>query len=279
MKPNLARLLINYCIVDNNRRLAFLIILFLLSLTPDSFGQVGVTGCLSHDFGIDAGLYSNKIEFGTATEPASPAGSIDWFNSAVSGKNGYGVIDESSPATIQTLLQTQANPTYIRHMVGSGIYNITSNHLMIDALWARDHFGGTGGTDMTSYNTASKNGEDPAIWDPGPQNVLGKNDLIDVGGFMFREGITLDDHLWFVGLINRAEPGGDAYMDFEFFVENVTYTPGTGFSSGGPQLGHTAFTFESTAGPDYGKITKVGDFIFNVSLSGGGSTPGVEVRL
>jgi hypothetical protein len=279
MRPEKNSLLIKNIILKKKWKVAMACLIWLLWGTLQVTAQIGTTGCLSHDFGIDAGLYSNKIEFGTATEPASPSGSIDWFNFSVSGKNGYGIIDESSPATIQTLLQTQANPTYIRHMAGTGIYNIMSNHLMIDALWARDHFGGTGGVDMTSYNTASKNGEDPAIWDPGPQNVLGKNDLIDVGGFMFREGITLDDHLWFVGLINRAEPGGDAYMDFEFFVDDVTYTPGTGFSSGGPQLGHTAFTFESTPGPDYGKITKVGDFIFNVSLTGGGSTPGVEVRL
>jgi hypothetical protein len=74
---------------------------------------------------------------------------------------------------------------------------------LVDAVWARDHFGGTGGTDLTSFNTASKNGEDPAIWDPGPQNVLGKNDLIDIGRHMFRN-IAVDaniNDLWFTGLM------------------------------------------------------------------------------
>ncbi len=252
------------------RKTAIIFFLFPFWGLSHLFAQIGTTGCLSHNFGIDAGLYSNTIEYGSAT-PAS--GSADWFFSAGVGGIGYGVIDESNPLILKALLQSPGNPTYVRHMKGN-INSLESNHLMIDAVWARDNFGGTGGTDLTSFNTASKNGEDPAIWDPGPQNVLGKNDLIDVGGFMYRDGVTLDDNLWFVGLINRAEPGGDAYMDFEFFVENVTYTPGAGFSSGGAQLGHTAFNFDSS-----GNITKVGDFIFNVSLTGGGTNPGIEVRL
>ena len=245
-------------------------LIFLMSFigTPQLLAQT--TGCLAHSFGIDAGLYSNVKEFGSAV---MVAGSEDWFYSVGNGGGGYGVIDESNPLAIKTLLQTESNPTYIRHMSGN-INSLANDHLMIDAIWARDQFGGTGGIDGTSFNTASKNGEDPAIWDPGPQNVLGKNDLIDTGGFMFRDGKTLNDNLWFVGLINRAEPGGDAYMDFEFFAEQVSYSAGAGFSSGGPQLGHTAFNFDAS-----GNITKVGDFIFNLSLTGGGTIPGLEVRL
>ena len=43
--------------------------------------------------------------------------------------------------------------------------SITHGQILLDALWARDEFGGTGYTDPTSFETASKNGEDPAIWD------------------------------------------------------------------------------------------------------------------
>ncbi len=257
------------------KRLFIPIFLLLVSFfgQPELRAQISTTGCLSYNFGVDAGLFSNIIEFGSAT-PA--AGSKDWFFSAGSA---LGIIDESDPTTLMALLQAPGNPTYERRM-NTGISSLVNNQIMIDGVWAKDHFGGTGGIDGTSYNTASKNGEDPAIWDPGEQNVLGKNDLIDVGGHMFRDGPALTDHLWFVGLINRAEPGGDAYMDFEFFVERLAYTPGAGFTSGGPQLGHTAFTFDPVA--DVGgfhKITTVGDFIFNMSLTGGGSTPEVEVRL
>jgi len=248
------------------RAILFSLLLYALVAKPAD-AQVSTTGCLSYNFGVDAGLFSNIIEFGTGS-PA--AGSKDWFFSAGAG---LGVIDESNPSEIQTILTTESNPTYERRM-NTGISSLISNQLMIDGVWARDHFGGTGGTDETMYATASKNGEDPAIWDPGTGNVLGKNDLIDVAGHMFRDGPTLEDHLWFVGLINRAEPGGDAYMDFEFFIEKISYSAGAGFSTGGPDLGHTAFTFNSS-----GAITRVGDFIFNMMLTGGGSTPGIEIRL
>lgn len=230
--------------------------------------QTSNTGCVGGGFGIDAGLYSNTIEFGTGT-PA--AGSNDWFTA--SGGSGVGVVNVTTSATIQALLQGGGNPTYETRM-SSGLNSIQGGRVLIDAVFARDNFGGSGHTDQTAYETASKNGEDPAIWDPGPMNVLGKNDLIDVAGHMFRAGTTLQDDLWFVGMINRAEPGGDAYLDFEFYVQEVTYNASTGFSSGGPDLGHTAFQFDGS-----GNITRTGDLIFTCDLLGGGTDPEVNVRI
>lgn len=225
-------------------------------------------GCLTGRFGIDAGLYSGVIEFGSVVEPATPPQSNDWFE----GAEGLGVIDETDPTTLQTLLMAPGNPTYERRMAAD-LVSINEGQIWIDAVFTRDQFGGTGAIDPTSFLTASKNGEDPAIWDPGPSNVLGKNDIVDLGGMMFRDGETLEDgDLWFVGLFNMAEPGGASYMDFEFFVEDVQYEPATGFTSGGPQLGHTAYTFN----PD-GSIATIGDFIFSVALLGSG--PEVEIRL
>ncbi|MDO8367672.1 MAG: hypothetical protein Q7T20_12805 [Saprospiraceae bacterium] len=244
-----------------------LCMLFLGLLSFEGLAQVNNNGCVAGGFGIDAGLYSNIIEFGTG---APAAGSKDWFYSAGSGLS---VIDVSNAAAIQALLQGPGNPNYEARM-NSGMSSIVNGQIMIDAIFARDQFGGTGGIDQTSYNTASKNGEDPAIWDPGAANVLGKNDLIDVAGHMFRDGTDNNSNLWFAGLINRAEPGGDAYMDFEFFVEEVLYNPATGFTSGGPQLGHTAFTFDGG-----GNLTKIGDIILNVALTGGGEVVGVESRI
>ncbi|HEV7349824.1 hypothetical protein [Telluribacter sp.] len=240
-----------------------------------SRAQILSTGAVKANFGVDAGLYSGTVEFGLGS-PA--AGTNDWFN----GPSGRGLIRELYPDSIKTLLQTSANPTYERRMKGnlSSFVDVagTKSQILIDGVWARDHFGGTGGTDQTSYTTASKNGEDPAIWSPGSSNVLGKNDLLDVAGHMVRDIDTdpanAKNNLWFFGIINRAEPGGDAYMDFEFFAKSISYTPGSGFTSGGADLGHTAFQFDAQ-----GNITKVGDFIFNVALTGGGSTPTIEVRV
>lgn len=246
------------------------IIISAIILRSDEAGILAqaTNGCLSGRFGIDAGLYSGVIEYGSAIEPASIPRSNDWFD----GVEGLGVIDATNPIALETLLMAPGNPTYEQRMAANPV-SINEGQIWIDAVYARDQFGGTGAIDPTSFLTASKNGEDPAIWDPGPSNVLGKNDIVDVAGMMFRDGITLEGgDLWFVGLFNMAEPGGVSYMDFEFFIENVQYDPATGFTSGGPQLGHTAYTFS----PD-GSIASVGDFIFSVSLLGSG--PEVDIRL
>jgi len=214
------------------------------------------------DFGIDRNIYSI-------------AGQFDWFE----GSGGNGVISEdpSLVSSLTTLLQTSANPLYEAPQK-VGIASKFGGKILIDAIYAKDQFGGTGHIDQTSYVQASKNGENPAIWKPGPANVLGKNDIIDIAGFMFRDGETIDDNLYFVGIFNMAEPGGTSYMDFEFFVEDVQYSPSTGFQSGGPQLGHTAYNFiPDPANPGQHVISKIGDFIFSVSLLSSG--PVVETRL
>jgi hypothetical protein len=233
--------------------------------------QVSSDGCVVAGFGIDAGLYSGIVEYGAGVEPVSPR-SNDWFLGAA----GRGIIDESNTATLKTLLQTpNTNPLYTSRMK-YGLVSKVGGQILIDGVFARDYFGGTGFRDQTTYLTASKNGEDPAIWDPGEMNVLGKNDIIDAGGHMFRDGEGLTSNLWFVGLFNMAEPGGTAYMDFEFYVNSISVIPRAGggikFTSGGPQLGHTAYTFSQG-----GNITKIGDFIFSVALSG--QTTVVETRL
>lgn len=239
--------------------------------TLSSYAQINNSGCVTGGFGIDGGLYSNIIEFGMGTPAAN---SNDWFYAAGQGGTGSGVLSLANSAGIQTLLQGSGNPTYETRM-NSGLYSIVDGQIRIDAVFARDQFGGTGGIDNTSFVTASKNGEDPANWAPGPANVLGKNDLIDMGGFMFRDNTTmLNSDLWFIGLINRAEPGGAAYMDFEFFVQDITYNATTGFDSAGPDMGHTAFQFDAS-----GNITRMGDFIMTFDLESGGTVPMIGFRI
>lgn len=209
--------------------------------------QINTNGCTTGGFGINSILYTNTT-YGT---PNPPGGPIDWFV----GNGGRNVIDTSNKAAIRANLMNMAliNPGYIVRMNGQmiskvDVVNSQKYKLLIDAVMARDNFGGTGATDTTAFAISSKNAQDPAVWGPGATNVLGKNDLIDVGAHMFREIDSTStpkfNHLWFVGLINRAEPGGSAYMDFEFFVKKVTFTP-YHFSSGGPDLGHTSFTFNT----------------------------------
>lgn len=261
-----------------SRKATVIFIFVLFCVTHTVVAQIDNNGCVGANFGIDAGLYSGTIEYG---DGSPSTGTLDWFQ----GASGFGVIDEGQTAALTALLMAGGNPIYEARM-NTSFSSIVNGQIRMEAMYARDYFGGSGYSDNTSFETASKNGQDPASWDIGQAQVLGKNDLIDVAGFMFRDGDNLisgiPSDLWFVGLINRADPGGSAYMDFEFFVQDLQFTPnpvagdpGEGnFSSGGPQMGHTAYQFDQTTG----EITSVGDFIFNTSLEGG-VTPNVQLRL
>ncbi len=251
-----------------------IILIFCCNFSFSLYSQIDNTGCVGANFGIDAGLYSGIIEYGNGT-PAG--GTSDWFT----GTSGQGVISEVNTSSLTSLLMAGGNPLYEVRMSNEP-NSVVNNQVLLNGVYARDFFGGTGHIDITSYETASKNGEDPAIWDIGQANVLGKNDIINIAGHMLRDGPNITDDLWFYGIINRAEPGGSAYMDFEFFVEDVgvVSTPVSGdlgegyFTSGGPNLGHTAFTFNAG-----GQIETMGDFIFNTSLINGGSVADVELRI
>ncbi len=92
---------------------------------------------------------------------------------------------------------------------------------------------------------------------------------------MFRDVTSTSDNLIFTGIINRAEPGGSAYMDFEFFIQNVEVNlPTYKFTTGGPDMGHTSFRFAAD-----GSLAQLGDMIYNVSLTNGGAEAIVEVRV
>jgi hypothetical protein len=127
--------------------------------------QINTNGCSLADFGINAVLYSNTT-FTTGT-PLPPSGTVDWFKAT--GGTGRNVIDQTNASTIETLLQGTWNPEYEARMNGSvfskaDIVSGTQYRKMIDAVWARDRFGGAGATDPTAFVVSSKNGDDPVSY-------------------------------------------------------------------------------------------------------------------
>lgn len=224
------------------------------------------SGCVTNGWGVDAGVYSGVIEFGSGVEPAAPR-SRDWFQ----GASGEGIINEATTNSIRTLLQGSPNPEYeVRMKVP--VLTFLNGKTMIDGVFSRDEFGGSGATDRTAYTSASKNGDDPANWFTGTSQVSNKNDIIDIGGHMWAEGpdYTTSD-LWFSGFVNMADPGGAAYADFEFYVNQLIYNGTTQkISSGGSDLGHTAFQFSN------GNVSKIGDFIVAGNL---GTSIGFDIRI
>ena len=246
----------------------YLLLVISLLLAGKTSAQIDNTGCVGANFGIDADFYSGALQYGTHGT-TSATGTLDWFQ----GSTGKGVISQANAATIQSQLQAGGNPT-VEARMSYPIFSKVDNKLWIDAVYGRDNFGGTGFVDATSYVSSAKNAQDPGIWPTGPANVLGKNDLIDVAGFMQRNGPYNSSDLWFYGLAIRAEPGGSAYLDFEFYIAELSYSAADGFSTGGPDLGHTAFLFDGT-----GNVTRLGDLIFNTSMTNGGTTANVELRI
>ena len=253
---------------------AFRILLAVQFSTAIFFGseicsaQIDNNGCVSGNVGIDGDVYSGALTFGSHS-PATPGGTDDWF----AGTTGSAIITTANQANINALLQGTGDPTYEARM-NAFFGAIVNGNTWYDAVFARDNFGGTGFVDPTAFPVSSKNTQPPPSWSAGPANVLGKNDLLDVAAHVRRNGTSNTDDLYLSGLISRAEPGGAAYMDMEFFIENVKYTSGVGFSSAGVDLGHTAFRFDAL-----GNLTKMGDILVNISLLSGGTQPDLQMRI
>lgn len=190
-----------------------LLLFFILGINNSFSQNIDNNGCVLGNFGIDGDLYSGSLIYGD-TSPATPQGTDDWFTGATG--TGVGVIQTTNSAAIKALLQGTGDPVFEARM--NGYFGaVVNGRIWYDAVYARDNFGGTGFVDPTAFPVSSKNTQPPSSWSAGPANVLGKNDLLDVAAHIRRSGSTNASPLFLTGLISRAEPGGAAYMDMEFF--------------------------------------------------------------
>lgn len=232
-------------------------VLLILVLVP-LFGQTLESGCSEAGFGIDADTRAEISYFGNEAAPVT--NTDDWF--AGTGTTGIGVLDTTGSWQIYNAISNGLNMTWLQGMAYP--QNIVLNgHRLHDASYARDYYGGSNATDYTSYVQASKNGEDPADWDTGPHNVLGKNDLIDCYGHLRRDGISVSDHLWMYLGFSRIANSGSSYFDAELYVKPMDYDPvSNSFPSGGPDDGHTAWQFDAM-----GNIIRVGDLVTTCHFS------------
>ncbi len=229
------------------------------------------SGGFRSNFGVDADILANILERGTG----AASGLDDWFKLTNNG-SGFGFIDTSNaqnlynfysiPANINKTFEKRSNFGY------QATFGTSANKRFIDALFARENYGGTYSglnlNDSTMYAIASKNGEAPSIWSPGVGNVANKNDILDIYGLCQRNGFSYTDSIYvFAGLTLNSNTGA-RYVDFEFFQAPVAYIskPLPVFTDGGAlEEGHTAFKFNST-----GKPVKAGDMIFAVEIVAGG---------
>ncbi len=252
------------------RFLFFLVFLFQLNLVIIAQNTVE-DGCDAASFGIDGDLYANDSKFGNI---AGSNSTDDWFENAITsaGRIGKGVISQEFLADWSDPFFINTNPAFLGGL--SQTPNTILNGIRWqDGLYARDYFGGPGNTDLTSFVSASKNGEDPAIWNDGPQNITPKNDIIDCLAHLRRDGVTIDNNLWLMVGFSRISNNGESYLDAEFYTTRMTYSGTNGFSTGGPDEGHTSWKFDAA-----GKIIQAGDLAMAVNFSTT-STPLIDLRI
>ncbi len=248
-----------------------ILILFLLITPFLALSQVLTNGCDEANFGVDADVNANGSQFGSTQ--SNQNNTDDWFyNPGVYLGSGVGIIDTTGAFQMQQALQSGANNEMLIGM-SIPLNSLNSNGTRnLDAIYARDQYGGTQATDNTAYTSASKNGENPEIWNTGPMNVTPKNDLIDCYGHLRRNGAGGTDDLWLFTSFSRVANTGSSYFDVELYASDIYYN-GNNFISGGTEGGHTTWKFDAN-----GNIIQVGDFVVSVDFSTG-TPPELELRI
>lgn len=214
------------------------------------------------NFGVEGDAYS-----GDAT---SGANSDDWF---YNGIGGAGVIDEATAITNGYAAQLAAGNNIsfdLRQSIPN--YAINSGYIWYSSRYVRDYIGVSPDNDLTTFQTG-KNGDDPSsVWAIKTSSVSGKNDLVDAGVHMRRDGVNVTDDLWVHTMISSTDTNGSHSVDFELFVSEIAIS-GTGFTNSGTAEGHTPWTFNAD-----GSVATIGDLIMSYDFANTGVT-NVDVRI
>src|SRR5215510_2756463 len=158
----------------------FLRLLFLIG--PIISQAQGTTPIVKANFGVDADLRANYFN-----ALITGAGD-DWWNNGTAG-TGRLVIDSTGAAAIVAAYNSDVSPWPVRMSSfwrGMSLpkFTIWNNRLWLDAIFVRDYHG----TDTTVFTVSSKNGESPALWNPGIQAIPDKNDILDTYMHIRRAG-------------------------------------------------------------------------------------------
>jgi hypothetical protein len=242
------------------------IALLAISLSPlTGFSQLN-NGGLYASFGVDADTRSNYMKYGLVTGSVA---SDDWF----SPFSGHSVIDTTNAAYYLSLLQAGTNTSFNKRM-SVPLYSKLNGKLWLDAAYGRDFNAAASLKDSTTFTTACKNGDNPSVWTGGVSSFPNKNDLVDVYAHMRRDGLTVNDSLWFFTGVSTFGTTGSSYYDVELYKNIFGYNQTTGvFTSAGPDAGHTQWLFDAS-----GNLLQTGDMIVAVNFTPG-SAPVVDVRI
>ena len=230
------------------------ILLYLILLSSFYTEAQITTPIVKANFGVDGDLRANYVT-GTGVTGAGD----DWFNN-ITGAAGRNVIDTTGAAAIIKGYNSDVSPwpkrmaSFARGM-SLPTFTVFNNRLWLDAMFVRDYHG----TDTTVFTVSSKNGESPALWNPGIQSIPDKNDILDIMMHVRRAGPNTTDSLWMFGGISMDNVTGNRYFDFELYQTDINYDRvSQKFYGYGPDEGHTSWKFDAT-----GKVTTPGDIIFS----------------
>ena len=227
-------------------------LLLTLFLIPVLLNAQVTTPAVKANFGVDADLRANYFN------GAIQAGNDDWFNNGTGGTGAF-MVDTTGAAVRVARYAIDAPYRLIPFTAGMKYpqFSVINNRLLYDAVFYRDYHG----FDSTNYASgSSKNGMSPQNWSTSSvQNIVDKNDILDMMIHIRRSGPNTTDSLWMFGGISIENTTGDRYFDFEMYQTDFTYNrPTLSFSGYGPDAGHTSWKFDAA-----GNVTQVGDIIFS----------------
>jgi hypothetical protein len=255
-----------------SRKFFFYGALLLLVFSQESLHAQKISGAaVQANFGIDADVYANRLQFGGLSTTTFPK-TDDWFlNTAKWSGDGLNVILQDSVTHFKNKILANSNSPFERRM-SKGKNTLVDGYLWIDAVYGRDGNSAQGNKDVTVFTkTTDKNGQNPETWNLGTGGTPQKNDIVDVFGHLRRVGTT--GALWGFGGATTMSADGNAHNDFEYFRRDVKFENGRLTNTGGEE-GHTAWIFASDGSP-----SQRGDLLISIDFENGGTRPLGSVRV
>ncbi len=254
----------------------FLLLFLSFGFMPSSYSQITGGPAVKANFGVDADVSANYQQFDGLTQDS---GIDDWFFFDEWLGGGLNVIDQSNAAAEIAEIKLDNNYSFTRRMAVPE--NTTKgDYIWIDAVYNRDNNSTQSNKDISVFKGQSnKNGDNPTTWSLGIGGTPQKNDLIDTYGYLRRDisaaAFAEYDNgiLWGYGGATTVSADGNSHTDFEFFRSDVTFD-GSSLVNGGPDAGHTAWTFDGT-----GNIIVPGDILIAINFLNGGTVPDSDVRI
>jgi hypothetical protein len=277
-----------------SKRLFFYGTLLLLVFNQGSlYGQKVSGAAVQANFGIDADVYANRLQFGGL----STTNTDDWFLNRTPVPPLPDSLSVRAPyyngaglnVISQTLIGIVGNPTFnikaaitansntpFEKRMSKPKNTAVGNYLWIDAVYGRDGNATQGNNDSSVFTkTTDKNGQNPATWNLGSGGTPQKNDIVDVFGHLRRDTSSGSPGiLWGYGGATTMSADGNAHNDFEYFRTDVTFVGGRLINTGSNE-GHTAWEF----GGLNGAPSQRGDLLISVDFENGGTRPLGSVRV